>query len=312
MATTMDYEKAIRTYVDAKVYDQFFLSTPWLARLQKNSKVGSFGRKVEELLETDTNNAQAYSDLDVINRQRAEIVAQAYYPAKYYEADLTISHQEDLAATSPEKKVDLLKTKKNNAMKALRKQLTTDSISGSGGKSLVGLSTIISESTGETVGEIDSSTDTFWECNQDDVSGSITIPKIIDFAAVCADGPDVPTLLATDKRIWAYIWGRLLQPQERYTQGKFNMATDLPSVAGFPMLWDAGFESTYGGGSTGGNIYFINENYLFMRIHKNDNFKRWPTQKPVNQFAYSTYWTITCAMVCTNRARQGVLYNVTT
>jgi len=312
----MDYEKAVQEYVDPGLYDQFFGKTPFLQWLIDNAEKGNFGTKVEVNLETSGGNAGSYHDLEEINLERKQVLSQAFYPSKQYYGALTISHKEDLAATSPEDKVDLLMAKKNNAMKTLRKELESGATSGTGGDDLVGIDGIVStdgdsdySGSSDFVGDIDSASYSWWANQYEDVGGAITTHDIIRFAAECSDddGSDPPTNLWTGRYLWAYMWGALLDPSVRYTSGELNQPTKLVDFMGYPLAWDGNFDGT----GANSKLYFLNKDYLKARIHKDDDFKRWPMQKPVNQFAYHSFWTITLAMICKNRKRQGVMHTIT-
>ena len=312
MATTKDIDRVVRTHIDPLVHDQVFNATPWLNRLKgKARKRGSMGTAEEYVLEIAEGQAGSYNDLQEIDRQRVEITQKATYYMKQYYAQLTVSWKDMLTCRGPEDVVNLLDVKAKNATKTLADELSTDSIAGSAIDDIVGLTTLIYQGAGNLCGGITSSASTNnWWANQYSTlsSATITIPDIITFAMTCSDGNDTPTILLTDKFIMAYIWGNLLQQQERY-DGKYNMAKDLPSVSGWPILWDAKMESS---GATGGLIYFINEKYFGWDIHSADNMKAWPYAKSDKQFAFSKQWTLSLIQRCTNRRRQGILYGIAT
>jgi uncharacterized protein YggU (UPF0235/DUF167 family) len=308
MATTRDIDRAVRTYIDPKAHDNIFNATPWLNRLKgKARKKASMGTANEYIIEMAQGQAGSYNDLQVIDSQRVEITKKATFSMKQYYAQLTVSWKDMLTCRGPEDVVDMLQVKAKNAQKTLSYELAYDSLNGSATDEIVGLSSMIYTTT-NTIGTLSSATYDWWANKYTAVGGTVTIPDIITMAATCGDGNDMPTLLLTDKFIWAYIWGNLLQPQERYA-GEYNMAKDLPSVAGFPMMWDAQLESS---GATGGNIYFINENYFGWDVHSADNLKYWPYAKADTQFAFKCQWTISLVQRITNRKRQGRLGTITT
>jgi len=310
MATTRDFDRVVRKFIDPKVKDNVFNSTPLLQRFRKNAKIRTYGTKIVEPLEYAEGIGGAYNDLEVIDAQRKEVVINAEYDLKQYYAGLVVSWKDKLICQGPEDVVGLLQVKARNAEKTMSKHLTTGITGdGSDAKHFEGLQKLIYAGSSNTAGGLSSATYSWWANKTNNKSSStLTYPDIVNMIADCSDGNDKPTLIATDKYIWAYIWANLLQPQERYTGGRYNTAEDLPSVAGIPILWDAAFESS---GSTGGKMYFINENHLFLRIHKADNMKYWPYMKADNQFAFKAYWTLSGALVCNNRKRQGVIYGIT-
>jgi hypothetical protein len=260
------------------------------------------------MLESAVGQAGSYNDLQMIDSQRVDVLTSAvFYPKQYY-CQLTVSWKDMLLCRGPEDVVGVIEVKAKNAQKTLAKELSTDSLTGSAADDIVGLDTLIYQSaTSNLCGGIAASS-TYWKNQYQSVGGTLTIPDIINFALTCSDGNDVPTVLLTDKFIMAYIWGNLLQQQERY-DGEYNMAKDLPAVAGFKLMWDAGLESS---GATGGLMYYINENYFGWDVHSADNMKPWPYAKADNQFAFKKQWTITLIQYITNRLRQGVQAGITT
>lgn len=310
MATTKDIDRVVRTFIDPTVHDNVFNATPWLNRLKsKAKKRSSMGTYEEYVLESGEGQAGEYNDLQMIDSQRVEILSKAQFYMKQYYCQLTVSWKDMLTCRGPEDVVGLLNVKSKNSQKTLAKKLTTDSITGSTTGKVVGLQSLIYAGASNTVGGINSATDTNWANQYQSVGGTLTIPDIINFALQCSDGNDVPTVLLTDKFILGYIWGNLLQQQERY-DGEYNMAKDLPAVAGFPIMWDAVLQAS--ASTTGGYLYYINENYLGWDVHSADNMKAWPYAKADNQFAFKKQWTISLIQRVTNRKRQGVQYGITT
>lgn len=306
MATTRDIDRAVRTYIDPKSHDLIFNATPWLARIKGKSRKRPIGGTNEYIVEMAQGQGGAYADLQTIDSQRVEITNKASFYMKQYYAQLTVSWKDMLVCRGAEDVVDLLKVKAANAQKTMSYNLSYDSINGSSDLALIGLKTMLYTTT-NTVGGLSSSDYSWWLPQYTAVGGTVTIPDIITMAAQCSDGNDTPTLLLTDKFIWAYVWGNLLQQQERYS-GQYNMAKDLPSVAGYPMMWDAMLESS----GTGGNIFFVNENYFGWDVHSADNLKYWPYAKADSQFAFKCQWTISLVQRITNRVRQGRLGTITT
>jgi len=270
----------------------------------------SYGRRIDEPLEIARGIGGKYTDLDVVDRSRKEITHVAYYNLAYYYTALTVSHIDRLTCRGPEDVVGLLKRKATNAQKTMKYNLTDDLFNGTASDEIVGLETHFNETADQTLGGLTTADVTSWDNKRANQAGTITIPAIINMAAKCADGYDQTDIIFTDKYIEAYIWGNLLQAQERYTSGKFNMATQLKAVVGIPMLTDHVFETA--GDLTGGNMFFVNNDYYYLRIHNGDNMKSWPFQKAIDQFAYSAYWTIALQACSCGRRRQGLIYGITT
>jgi len=314
MATSRDYDELVRKYIDPKVEDNVYNATPLLRRLKAKAKVRNLADWHKLPLEVAEGIGGPMHDLDTIDRSRKEITDYSYWQLKEYYCVLTVSKRDRLICSGAEDVVDLLQAKARNAQKKMRKELTSGIVSDgtTNTKHFVGLQRAIPDTTSDdstAYGNITGSTDTWWNPqHQNKSSTALTYPDIVNMKAACEDGDDTPTCLYTDKFIKADIWGRLLQPQERYNDGgKIKTADGLDVVAGIPILTDAAFESD---GETGGRIYFVNEKYLRLWIHSKDNFKYWPFMLADDQFAYSAKWTLSGFYACTNRKRQGLIYGI--
>ena len=328
LATTFDWEKVMTKYFDPKATDNFFNASTFLEFMRKNAKKRNFGNTWRETLEMAEGIGGGYAELEVLDRSRKNIVHYADWDSGDYYTAMSISWKDQKRAKSPEEKVDLMKVRSGNAVKTMQRNLTTDMMYGDGTgtatasgaeNEIVGLDTIIAEDNTTSAGGIDPAAYTWWVNQYTDVSGNVTLSDIINMNASCSDGNVSPDVIATDKFIKAFIWANLLQVQERYTTGKFNMAEELPMVIGIPIVTDAVFEASssnggeggYGGGYTDGNMFFINKDALFLAINSQDDMKRWPMERPIDQFAYSTYWTHEQMLVCNNRRRLGRLFDIT-
>jgi len=321
LATTFDWEKVMTKYFDPKPADNYFRSSTLLEWFRKFSRKRNFGNTWRETLETTEGIADTYAELEVLDRSRKNLVHYADYESGKFYAAMNVSWDDEKRNRSPEEKVDLMKIRQRNAIKSFNRKLTNSIVAGDGtNRDMVGLTTMISEAGTTSAGGLDGSTYTYWVNKTTAVGGTVTLPDIIDMQAAASNGNGTTDVLAMDKYIQAYIWGNLLQAQERYTTGKFNMAEELPMVIGLPIITDSALEGdanttsstrTYDGGFTSGSMYFIDKEGLFLAINSQDDMKRWPTMRPVDQFVYSTQWTFEGMLVMCERRTQGLLYNIT-
>jgi len=324
LATTFDYEGTMTKYFDPKPTDNIFNASSFLEFMRKFAKKRVFGDGWRETLVIDEGVSGGYTELEVVDRSRKQITDPADWVSGDYYSALTISWKDQKRARSPESKVDLMKARHANAMSTMIKDLTIDmkwgdatktALAGGAENQIMGMESIIANDNTTTVGGINPATSTYWRNKHASIGGNVALTDIIDMVADVKDGNIKTDVLVTDDYIEAFIWGNLLQAQERYTQGKFNMAEELKMVVGLPIVTDAVFEgsseSAYGDGSTGGDIYFINKDALFLAINSLDDMHRWPMAKPVDQFAYSTFYTHEHMLVCNNRRRLGRLYGIT-
>jgi len=320
LAVTFDWEKVMTKYFDPKPSDNYFRSSTLLEWFRKFGRKRNFGNTWRETLETTEGISDTYAELEVLDRSRKNLVHYADYESGNYYAAMNISWDDEKRSRSPEEKVDLMKIRFKNAIKSLNRKLTSDLVSGDGtDRAMVGLETMVSEAGTTAAGGINGAVAgyEYWTNKIADLDGNLTLPDLIEMQAACSNGNDTTDVLAMDKFITAFIWGNLLQAQERYTTGKFNMAEELKMVIGIPIINDAAlegdssFDTEYDGGYTGGKIYFINKDGLFLGTNSQDDMKRWPTIRPVDQFVYSTQWTYEGMLIMSERRTQGLIFDIT-
>ena len=306
-------------YFDPKATDNFFRTNVLLDYLRKFSKKRNFGNTWRETLEITEGISGTYTELEVLDRSRANIAHYADFESGHYYSAMNVSWDDEKRSRSPEEKVDLMNMRSKNAVKSMQRTLTADIMQGDGtNRAMIGLNTAIPEIGTTSFGGINGATagSEYWTSKFQDISGAPTLPDIIGMQAECSNGGKTTNAILTDKFIQGYIWGNLLQPQERYTTGVYNMATELKTVIGIPMVVDACFEGDssydydYDGGYTGGNMYFHDKEGLYLAINSQDDMKRWATQMPVDQFVYSTKWTFEGMLVMNQRRTQGLLFDV--
>ena len=306
MAGTFDYENVFTKYFDKKgLVNQYFAATPLWERIYSKRQKRKFDsrRPIYIGLEVDGKTPAGYAELATFTRTRKQITQASYAtPANYHE-DLVVSWSDVKRNSSPQDMANMLKARTKNIMKSWSKTMTTEFLTGAGtSNTLLGIDSIVSEDGTGTVQTIVAGTDTWWANGFVDGSDAvITLPKLHSVAIEAADGDDKPTLCVTDKYLLSYILTTLFQAKERYTDGTTKHASKVPLIYDIPTMTDEALETS---GATSGNIWMLNENYLYFLVHSMDDLKRHPQVRPSNQLAYATDWTLEGQMVCTKRSRQ--------
>ena len=72
MASTRDYDRVVRKFINPKASDNVFNATPLLQRFRKNAKIRTYGSKIIEPLEYAEGVGGAYADLEVVDTQRKD------------------------------------------------------------------------------------------------------------------------------------------------------------------------------------------------------------------------------------------------
>jgi hypothetical protein len=92
---------------------------------------------------------------------------------------------------------------------------------------------------------------------------------------LCSIDNDTPTIGVTTRAIYNLYYG-LLQPQQRFADTEVGKG-------GFTSLMFNGIPVVVDSHATAANLYFLNEKYLHVWAHKDEDFRLDPFQKPTNQ-----------------------------
>jgi hypothetical protein len=172
-----------------------------------------------------------------------------------------------------------------------------------------GLGHIIQNDGTGTVGGINSSTYTFWQNQFHEITGSDAWTKsnikgyMNALWLTLVRGSDKPDLLVSSHDFFAAYW-ESLQDLQRYAQ------TD-EATAGFQALKyvsaDIIFDSNSNFGTTAEKMYFLNNNYLELCVHRDANWTTLDEKMSVNQDAVVIPIIWMGQLTCSNRSLQGVL-----
>jgi hypothetical protein len=181
-----------------------------------------------------------------------------------------------------------------------------------GGKAITGLDAAVpstaTASQSSTYGGISRSTWSFWRSYAASAasyaSSSIQPAMNTTWAALCR-GSDKPNVILADNIMWGYYLGSL-QPLQRFTDpGSANLGfSTIKFMDGCDFVLDGGV----GGFATTKTMYFLNTDYLFLKIHKDRNFT---TIGPKNRYATNQDASVTimgaalelCASNCSLQGR---------
>ena len=311
MADTFDFERMYTKYFDPKggLTDQYFSSTPLLDRFWSKRKKKSFVSRqpIYMGLEIGEQAPETYQELETFDRTRAQITKDAYATPANYHTQLVISWDDEKRNGSAQDMANLVKSRSANILKSWAKGITTALISGDGtSDAMLGFSNMFSETgigTVQNINAASSDPDYTWWANKyiNGADASIDLASLHKVCIEAADGQDKPTLLAMDKYLESYILTSLFQARERYQDGRTKHMAKLPLIYDIPSMTDPALETS---GATSGNIWALNENYLYIVVHPKDDMHRHGTVRPADQLAYVTDWTAEFQLVLTQRRKQ--------
>jgi hypothetical protein len=284
------------------------------SRLKSKGKIEKVdgGRTIVEELEYAENGTfQYYSGYEVLNVNPSDVFTAAEFNWKQAAVNVTFSGLEaEIQNSGKEKLIPLVTKRINNAVKTMANNLSTGAYSdgtGSSGKQVGGLQLLVADApTTGTVGGINRATYSFWQ-NQMSNTSTISATNIQTYMnglwIDCVRGTDRPDLIVADDSFYKFYWSSL-QSNQRFTN-------DSMAQAGFVNLKfqsaDVIFDS--GGGCPASHMYFLNTDYIRLKVHKDRNMAPLDRKSSVNQDATVVPLVWAGNMTLSNAARQGVLIN---
>ena len=277
MALTYDQISAIteKKFVP-KLVDNIFDSNPLLKRAKEKfyEKVDGGERIIVPLNYAQTTATGWYSGAETLSTTGSEEITAAEYTWKQLYANIIISGLDERKNSGDAQILNLVKQKTMIAEKTMADQLGTGLYSaGTNAKSLVGLGSIIN--TSSTVGGISQSSYSWWQGQLDSSTTTLSLSAMQAIFNLASIDNDTPSVCMTTRTIYNLYYA-LLQPQQRFMDK--NSAS-----AGFSSLMFNGIPVIVDSHATAAGMYFLNEKYLHLFVHKDVDFAFEPFQKPVNQ-----------------------------
>jgi hypothetical protein len=302
--TNWDQISAItEKYFVPKLEDAIFKAVPLLQRMEKRKELVDGGTKVMIPLNYAQSAAGGwYSGADTLDNTDNDSITAAEFDWKQIYEPISITKLDELKNSGQAAKVNFVKSKMKIAEKSMKDKVavglwnagtTTDAI--------LGIRSFLSVSA--TYGGISQSTYSWWQANIDSTTTTLSIPKMEDqWAAAALNGESPTVLLGGSGRFSSYY--NMLQPQQRFTdsasaKGGFQNLM----FNGVPFLMDSKAPSTH--------LVMLNEDYLNLLIHKDENFKMDPFQKPVNQNVRVAHIFATMVFASSNNRMHAALTALT-
>ncbi|MCS3741987.1 phage major capsid protein [Rhizobium sp. BK661] len=251
-----------------------------------------------------------YGGFDTLNTDASDIITSAKYDWAQIALHVVASGAEIRKNSGRAQMINLVKTKKSNALKTAANNFSIDAYSdGSLANQIGGLAQIIQTNGQGTVGGIDSATWTFWRNKFREITGSNAYTKdtfkgeMNGLWLPLNRGADKPDLIVLSHDFYS-VFESGEQQLQRYMDEK-------KAQAGFVGLKyktaDVIFDDNANFTTTAEKGYFLNTDYLYVAQHKEAKWSQDEEKKPVNQDAVVIPYYWMGNMVCTNRSLQGVL-----
>lgn len=306
MALTYDQISAITNkYFVPKLADNIFDVSPLLKRLKQKSyqKIGG-GQSIMVPLEYAANTSVAwYSGEESLDVTDIDVLSAAEYSWKQIYGNISIKGIDEVKNSGDAAVVDFVKAKVKNTEKSIEDAFGTGIYSsGSNAKSIIGLR-MIAASTSSSVGGISQSSYSWWQPKLDSSTTTLTISAMQSRDQACSLNNDAPTVIATTFTLYNSFYA-LLQPAQRFQD-------ESTAKAGFTSLMFNGKPVLADSYCPASHMFFLNENHLMFKVHKDRDLKFEPFMKPVNQDVKSAKILWAGAFCSSNNRMQGAMSALT-
>lgn len=277
MALTYDQISAItqKKFIP-KLYDNVFNSNPLLQRHRKRSyELVDGGTSIMVPINYAVPSASGtYFGADTLNVNDNDQITAAEYSWKAYYTNITILRTDELKNAGDEQMVSIVKSKVKIAEKNMEDLLGTGIFSNATDpKGLVGLRQIVG--TANTVGGISQSSNSWWQAQVDATTTTTTLSALQTQWNLATIGSWSPTVGVTTRALFNSYYA-LLQPQQRFQDSG-------TAEGGFQSLMFNGIPIVPDSHSPSSNFFFLNEDYLHLWAHREEDMRFEPFAKPVNQ-----------------------------
>lgn len=275
MALTYDQINAIteKKFLP-KLYDNIFDSDPLLQRLKKKSymKLDGGTKIIIPLNYAQVSAAGWYTGAETLSTTDNELITAAEFDWKQLYVNITISRRDELVNMGDSQVVNFVKSKTQIAEKTMIDLLGDGLYSaGTNAKSIVGLASQVDS--GNTVGGIPQGDYSWWQSQEDSSTTTLSMAGLQTMHTTLTKNNEGPTVVIGERADYNRYYA-LLQPQQRFQDGD-------TAKGGFQNLMFNGIPFIASSKST--NLYMLNEQYLHLCVHKDEDMRFEPFQKPENQ-----------------------------
>lgn len=301
MALTYDQISAITLKkIIPKMVDNIFDSNPLLDRAKKKfyTKVAGGTSITQPLNYAQVSSSDWYSGADTLSTTDNDVMTAAEYSWKQIYANISINRLDEIKNSGDAAILSLVKQKVQIAEKTIADQMGTALYNaGSNSKAIGGLRLICSAS--NTVGGISQSSYSWWQAQVDSATTTLSMAAMQAIDNRCTIGNDGPSVIMTGRSVYNSYYG-LLQPQQRFSDGE-------TAKGGFASLMFNSKPVVVDSHAPALHMFFLNEDYLNLYYHPDEDFRFEAFQKPINQNVKvaKIYWA--GAFGTSNARMQGLL-----
>lgn len=298
-----------------KAVDNVYRSNPVIARLSSPGKILKLDGGTEILQpvissQPNTPNKGYFSDLDTLGSDRTDNLSAASFSWKQIYEPLRLSRLDLLKNNGDAAKLKLIMAKTMIAEKNIRENLGYGLFSDGtefSSKIITGFAAMISESA-TAYGGISNSDLSDWSAVVEDngaVTRAVTLALMQrTYGGVTLDN-DKPTMLISKQNVFDQVWSSYQPAQRLMSDSMAKLGfTNVLEFNGTPYIIDSH--------SASGEILFINEEYVKLAVHSDENLRTETLEKmeTSSSMLMRIFW---CGnLVCSNRRLQGKLSDLAT
>jgi|TARA_R110000787_G_scaffold76830_4_gene169217 hypothetical protein len=278
-----------------------------------NIKVVNGGYEIVEPLDYAENSTyQRYSGFEQLDVGSSDVISAAKYDWKQAAVHVVSSGLELRQNSGKEAMISLAKAKLKNAMRTFANNLSADTYSdgtASGGKQIGGMEHLVTNDGTGTVGGIVAGTFTFWKNQFKDGSSATKATigdKMRELWLLCQRQGDVTDFIVSSTDLYTLYWNGLTDLQ-RYTQR--DDVAGHGFAAGLKFDTADIFHDTSGSGASTTRMFFLNTEFMKLVVHRDANLNTLDEKTPINQDGVAIPIIFQGNLACSNRARQGVLFD---
>jgi len=296
----------------SQLADNIFNSNAVLARLYRPEKLSlkDGGTKiVAPIINTKAGLGGSFDDLDELNTSRSDNITAAEFDWKQYYEPIRISRKEMLQNNGDAAKLSLIASKMKVAEKSFRDNLGTGMFSdgtGNDSKDITGFQAMISSSS--TYGGIAVADFAGWiaQIKQGSTPGTdeaLTLARMQQAYGAASEDNDTPTMITCKQDVYDQLWS-LYQPHQRLISEEMSDLgfENILTFNGVPVIVDSHMKA--------GSMYFINEDYAFLCVHREENMRKETIERleTSNSMLMRVFWMGN--LVCNNRRFQAELDDI--
>jgi hypothetical protein len=278
MALTYDQISAItqKKFVP-KLIDSVFDSDPILQRAKSKGWAGTLDGGTSVIYPLNYALATAagwYQGAETLSNVDNDVISGAEYNWKQRYVSIVVTRRDELINSGDSQILDFVKSKTQIAEKTMSDGLA-DAVynAGSDAKAVAGLRSIVDSA--NTVGGIDQSAYSWWQSQEDGTTTTLTLGALQTMHTALSINNDSPSVILATRANYNRYYA-LLQPQQRFQDGD-------TAKGGFQSLMFNGVPFIAGSKVPSSHIFMLNEKYLHLDAHKDENMRFSKFQEPNNQ-----------------------------